>query len=36
MDRDKVKQNIVRLLDRMTDAQLRTVYQVAYHFINKL
>lgn len=35
MNRDKVKQNIIRLLDKMTDLQLRVFYTVGYLFIKK-
>ena len=31
MDRDKVKRNINRLMDRATDTELRLLYMVAYH-----
>lgn len=35
MDREKVKQNIIRLLDRMTDLQLRVLYLVGFQFVSK-
>ena len=33
MNRDKVKQNVIRLLDKMTDTQLRVFYLVGFHFV---
>lgn len=35
MNRDKVKQNIIRLLDRMTDQHLRVFYTVGFLFVKK-
>lgn len=35
MNRDKVKQNIIRMLDKMTDLQLRVLYLVGFQFVNK-
>ncbi len=35
MNRDKIKQNIIRLLDKMTDLQLRVFYTVGYLFVKR-
>lgn len=35
MDSDRIKQNIIRMLDKMTDAQLRAIYSVIYHIVKK-
>lgn len=35
MNRDKVKQNIIRLLDKMTDLQLRVFFIVGYLFVKQ-
>lgn len=35
MNRDKIKQNIIRLLDKMTDLQLRVFFTVGYLFTKK-
>ena len=31
MNRDKVKQLVIRCMDKATDAQLRVISMVAYH-----
>lgn len=35
MERDRVKKNIILMLEKLTDAQLRAVYSVIYHIIKK-
>lgn len=35
MDAEKVKKNIINLLDKATDKQLRVIYLVAYEIVRK-
>lgn len=35
MDREKIKQNIIRLLDKLTDAQLRILYMVGFQMARR-
>lgn len=35
MNREKVKQNIIRMLDKMTDLQLRILFLVGFQFVKK-
>ncbi len=35
MDREKIKRNIDRNLDKMNDAEIRAIYMVSYHIVKR-